>query len=79
MVLADGAHAVNQDLPMPIDPSPVLGKEELTVRRTTQRSLCVPPFPPDLDCNDIEEAHFPVLPPDPHGLDGNGDGIGCER
>ena len=42
-------------------------------------TLCVPPFPPDLDCNDIEEAHFPVLPPDPHGLDGNGDGIGCER
>jgi len=42
-------------------------------------TLCVPPFPPDLDCNDIEEAHFPVLPPDPHGLDGDGDGIGCER
>ena len=42
-------------------------------------TLCVPPFPPDLDCSDIGEAHFLVLPPDPHGLDGNGDGIGCER
>ena len=39
MVLVDGAHAVNQDLPMPIDPSPGLGKEELTVRLTTQRSV----------------------------------------
>ncbi len=42
-------------------------------------TLCVPPFPPDLDCDAIEEAHFPVLKPDPHGLDADGDGIGCER
>ena len=42
-------------------------------------TLCVPPFPPDLDCDAIEEAHFPVLKPDPHGLDANHDGIGCER
>ena len=42
-------------------------------------TLCVPPFPPDLDCDAIEEAHFPVLKPDPHGLDADRDGTGCER
>jgi micrococcal nuclease len=46
---------------------------------------CHPSYPtlclsaaPDLDCGDIPERRFPVLPPDPHRLDGDGDGIGCE-
>ena len=42
-------------------------------------TVCIPPFPPDLDCHEINEANFQVLPPDPHSLDGNLDGIGCER
>ena len=43
-------------------------------------TLCIPPGLPDLDCPDIEPAFkpFPVLPPDPHGFDGDNDGIGCE-
>lgn len=32
----------------------------------------------DLDCDDISERNFRVLPPDPHRFDGNKDGIGCE-
>ena len=32
----------------------------------------------DLDCPQIDESRFRVLPPDPHGFDGDGDGIGCE-
>jgi micrococcal nuclease len=40
-------------------------------------TLCLPASP-DLDCGDIPERRFPVLPPDPHRLDGDGDGIGCE-
>jgi micrococcal nuclease len=40
-------------------------------------TLCLPPAP-DLDCGDLAERRFPVLPPDPHRLDGNGDGVGCE-
>ena len=40
--------------------------------------VCVPPFPPDLSCADIPYDHIRVLPPDPHHLDGNGDGMGCE-
>jgi hypothetical protein len=40
--------------------------------------VCIPPPPPDLDCADIADRRFTVLPPDPHHFDGDGDGIGCE-
>lgn len=40
--------------------------------------VCIPPPPPDLDCRDITERNFRVLPPDPHNFDGAGDGFGCE-
>jgi hypothetical protein len=44
--------------------------------------VCIPPPPPDLDCSDIPFRNFRVrwdLPdPDPHGFDGNHNGIGCE-
>jgi micrococcal nuclease len=42
-------------------------------------TVCIPPAPPDLDCPDIAERRFEVLPPDPHRFDGDSDGIGCER
>ena len=42
-------------------------------------SLCLPSPSQDLDCRDINAVNFPVLQPDPHHLDGDGDGIGCER
>jgi hypothetical protein len=41
-------------------------------------NVCIPPPPPDLDCNRIIYRNFIVLPPDPHGFDGDHDGIGCE-
>jgi hypothetical protein len=40
--------------------------------------VCIPPAPPDLDCGDIPYRRFQVLAPDPHGFDGNHDGVGCE-
>lgn len=40
--------------------------------------FCIPPPPPDLDCRDIGRKRFRVLPPDPHRLDADKDGIGCE-
>jgi micrococcal nuclease len=40
--------------------------------------VCIPPPPPDLDCGDISEHHFTVLPPDPHHFDQDSNGIGCE-
>ncbi len=42
---------------------------------------CVPPFPPDLDCDDLRAlglAPIRSIGSDPHRLDGDVDGIGCE-
>jgi micrococcal nuclease len=43
---------------------------------------CVPPYPPDLDCADLEALGLSVpvrvVGGDPHRLDGDGDGDGCE-
>ena len=41
-------------------------------------TVCIPSKPPDLDCGEISFRRFKVLPPDPHGFDGDNDGIGCE-
>jgi micrococcal nuclease len=40
--------------------------------------VCIPPYPPDLNCADVSDKRFGVLPPDPHGFDNDGDGVGCE-
>ena len=40
--------------------------------------VCIPPKPPDLNCDDIPFRDFRVLQPDPHRFDGNKDGIGCQ-
>lgn len=38
---------------------------------------CVPVYPPDVDCADVGTTVY-VIRDDPHGLDGDGDGVGCE-
>jgi endonuclease YncB( thermonuclease family) len=40
-------------------------------------SPCVPPYPPDLDCADVN-GPVRVTGSDPHGLDADRDGIACE-
>jgi hypothetical protein len=45
--------------------------------------FCIPPPPPDLDCARVRrlpgfKPNFRVRGSDPHNLDGDGDGIGCE-
>src|SRR5829696_3597873 len=40
--------------------------------------FCIPPSPPDLNCDDVDGTNFKVLSPDPHGFDRDNDGIGCE-
>jgi IPT/TIG domain len=41
---------------------------------------CIPPPPPDLDCFTpaVPWTNFRVVGSDPHGFDGNDDGVGCE-
>ena len=41
------------------------------------RGVCIPPYPPDLDCDDVPSG-FRVVGSDPHGFDGDRDGVGCE-
>jgi micrococcal nuclease len=43
--------------------------------------VCIAPPPPDLDCAHIGRnftVRWNVARPDPHGFDGDGDGVGCE-
>jgi len=57
-----------------------------TSKPTTQKTscdpsypdVCIPPYPPDLDCGEISYKNFRVVGSDPHRFDGDGDGIGCE-
>jgi len=40
--------------------------------------VCIASYPPDLDCEEIRYSNFRVIGNDPHGFDGDKDGIGCE-
>lgn len=57
--------------------------EELTEEETSSSgcdpnySGCVPAYPPDVDCAEVGET-VTVLGSDPHGLDADGDLVGCE-
>lgn len=41
-------------------------------------TVCIPSPPPDLDCSQVNATNFKVTGNDPHGFDGDNDGIGCE-
>jgi hypothetical protein len=41
-------------------------------------TVCIPPWPPDLDCGDVPYRRFRVEGSDPHRFDADNDGIGCE-
>ncbi|HEX2236621.1 MAG TPA: thermonuclease family protein [Actinomycetota bacterium] len=41
------------------------------------RGACVPRYPPDLDCDRVPSG-FTSIGSDPHGFDGDGDGVACE-
>ena len=46
---------------------------------TSYPDVCISSYPPDLDCGQIQYTDFRVIQPDPHGFDGDKDGIGCEK
>ncbi len=45
---------------------------------SSYEGVCIPPPPPDLNCDDIQERNFKVVGPDHHGFDGDNDGLACE-
>ncbi len=51
---------------------------EMIVCDSSYPDVCIPSYPQDLDCGEIQYANFKVLQPDPHGFDRDKDGIGCE-
>lgn len=40
--------------------------------------VCIPPPPPDLNCDDVVHTDFSVKGSDPHEFDSEGDGFACE-
>lgn len=56
----------------------VTGGDATPICDPSYPGVCIPPAPPDLDCGQIQYRRFQVLPPDPHGFDRDGDGVGCE-
>ena len=56
----------------------ITGAEATPTCDPSYPGVCIPPAPPDLDCGQIQYRRFQVLPPDPHGFDRDGDGVGCE-
>lgn len=65
-----GATSSCEDEPPP-PPPPAPGNCDLAYP-----TVCIPPPPPDLDCGEV--AHRDFTRSDPHGFDGDNDGIGCE-
>ncbi|HSE46321.1 MAG TPA: thermonuclease family protein [Gemmatimonadales bacterium] len=57
--------------PQPLVPQPPAGN------CAAGYSPCIPPYPPDLDCGDVD-GPIAVTGSDPHGLDADGDGLACE-
>ena len=41
-------------------------------------NICIPIGSPDLDCGEVPYSNIRVVGDDPHGFDGDGDGVGCE-
>jgi micrococcal nuclease len=65
---------------MPVPPAPGQPVPPITEQQVCDAAyptVCIPPPPPDLDCNQVRFRGFTVLPPDPHGFDPDNDGNGC--
>jgi hypothetical protein len=52
-------------------------EEEFSSGCDSNYSGCVPVYPPDVDCDEVGET-VSVIGSDPHGLDADGDLVGCE-
>ena len=66
------------EIPLPQVQSETILDQQKVSCDTSYPDVCIPPYPPDLDCGEISHKNFKVLQPDPHRFDGDKDGIGCE-
>src|SRR5829696_6386364 len=71
------------EVAQPIAPEAPVGQtegegEEEAACDSSYPDFCIPPPPPDLNCDDVDDTNFEVVGSDPHGFDGDNDGIGCE-
>jgi PKD repeat protein len=57
---------------------PLAEETQETACNSSYPDMCIPPPPPNLTCDDVGARNFEVVPPDPHGFDGDNDEIGCE-
>lgn len=64
--------------PQPVPPAPQPPAATSAGCDPSYPGVCIPPGPPDLDCADVPYRKFVVTGADPHGFDGNHDGVGCE-
>jgi len=64
--------------PLPTPPAAIPSLDSVCDPSYPDPGVCIPSYPPDLDCRDIGHRGFTVLPPDPHGFDDDNDGLGCE-
>ena len=90
LVLAEARAAFNSAAYMPAvlrQPAPTSTPQPTATPTATRPAdcdpayptVCIPPPPPDLNCPELVPlVNFQVLPPDPHRLDADKDGIGCE-
>lgn len=60
------------------DPVPLAPQAATAACDPNYPGVCIPPFPPDLNCGDIALRDFSVPGSDPHRFDGDNDRIGCE-
>lgn len=76
---AEPAPVVNNPTPTPVPaPTATPAPQPAQPCDPSYPGVCIPPYPPDLDCPEIGPRRFQVTGSDPHGFDGDNDGIGCE-
>jgi endonuclease YncB( thermonuclease family) len=75
-IAADRAHG-NITCAQPAQPAPAAAPAPQGGACAPGYSPCVPPYPPDVDCADVN-GPISVTGTDPHGLDADGDGVACE-
>ncbi len=59
--------------------TPKISQSQVKKCDASYPDVCIPPYPPDLNCGDIPYKNFRVVGSDPHRFDGDKDGIGCEK